>query len=117
MQASALGIKVRDHGGLYLDGRYIPVEGIRITYHEDPPPDVVAAHCPDRPDTTYYRRWTVQAKTAEGDLVYTGTREWPPAPVAPSMTYYHFRTRAPSGVRPSAAAATGSTSICKRNRP
>jgi hypothetical protein len=90
MQASALGIKVRDHGGLYLDGRYIPVRGIRITYHEDPPPDVVAAHCPDRPDTTFYRRWTVQARTAEGDLVYTGTREWPPAPVAPSMTYYHF---------------------------
>jgi hypothetical protein len=90
MQARAFGLKVRDRGGLYLDGRYIPIDGVRITYHDDPPPDLVAAHCPGRGPVTFYRRWTVEASTADGPLVYTGAREWPPAPVAPNMTYYHF---------------------------
>jgi hypothetical protein len=89
MQAMALGVKVRNRGGLYLDGRYVPIDGIRIQYLEDPPPDVMATHCPANP-TTFYRKWTVEAKTAEGPLTYTGVREWPPAPVAPSMTYYNF---------------------------
>ncbi|HEY1336850.1 MAG TPA: hypothetical protein VGF59_05040 [Bryobacteraceae bacterium] len=90
MQARAFGVNVRDRGGLYLDGRYIPIDGVNITYHDDPPSDQVLAHCPPRPPVTFYRRWTVRARTAEGDLIYTGTREWPPAPVAPNMTYYHF---------------------------
>ena len=89
MQASAFGVKVRDRGGLYLDGRYVPIDGIRIRYLQDPSPDIVAAHCPAAP-TTFYRKWTVEAKTPEGLLTYTGIREWPPAPVAPSMTYYNF---------------------------
>jgi len=89
MQASAFGVKVRNRGGLYLDGRYVPIDGIRIRYLNDPPPDEVAAHCPASP-TTYYRKWVVEADTPEGLLTYTGSREWPPAPVAPSMTYYNF---------------------------
>jgi hypothetical protein len=89
MQASAFGVKVRNRGGLYLDGRYVPIDGIRIRYLNDPPPDEVAAHCPASP-TTYYCKWVVEADTPEGLLTYTGSREWPPAPVAPSMTYYNF---------------------------
>jgi hypothetical protein len=90
MQASAFGVNVRDRGGLYVDGRYIAIDSVKITYHDDPPPELVAAHCPPRPAVTYYRRWTVQAKTPEGELTYTCQRDFPPAPVAPNMTYYHF---------------------------
>ncbi|HZT34247.1 MAG TPA: hypothetical protein VFA33_30425 [Bryobacteraceae bacterium] len=90
MQAAAFGVKVRDRGGLYVEGRYIPIDSVRVTYHDDPPPDQMAAHCPGRPPVTFYRRWTVEARTGEGLLSYTGTREWAPAPVAPNMTYYYF---------------------------
>jgi hypothetical protein len=90
MQATAFGIKVRDRGGLYVEGRYIPIDSVQITYHEDPPPDLVAAHCPGRPPVTFFRRWTVEARTGEGLLTYTGTRDYAPPPVAPNMTYYHF---------------------------
>jgi hypothetical protein len=90
MQATAFGVKVRNRGGLYLGGRYIPIDSVRITYHDDPPPDRMAAHCPDREPVTFYRRWTVEARTSEGLLTYTGFREYAPAPVAPNMTYYHF---------------------------
>ena len=90
MQASAFGVNVRNRGGLYLDGRYIAIDSVQITYHDDPLPDLVAAHCPARPAVTYYRRWTVRAKTAEGELTYTGLRDFAPAPVAPNMTYYQF---------------------------
>ena len=89
MQASAFGVKVRDRGGLYLDSRYVPIDGVQIRHLSEPPPDVVAAHCPASP-ATFYRRWVVEAKTPEGLLSYTGSREWPPAPVAANMTYYHF---------------------------
>jgi hypothetical protein len=89
MQASAFGVKVRDRGGIYVDGRYVPIDGIKIQYLDDPPPDVTASHCPAAP-TTFYRKWVVEAKTPEGLLTYTGMREFPPAPVAPSMTYYYF---------------------------
>ena len=90
MQARCFGVNVRDRGGLYLDGQYVPIDGVKITYQSDPAPDTVAAHCPARPPVTFYRRWTVEARTAQGVFRYTGTREFPPAPVAPNMTYYHF---------------------------
>ena len=90
MQASAFGVKVRNRGGLYWEGRYIPIDSVQVSYYKDPPPDRMAAHCPDRSPVTFYRRWKVEARTSEGLLTYTGTREWAPPPVAPNMTYYHF---------------------------
>ena len=90
MQARAFGVNVRNRGGLYLDGRYIPIRGVRIRYLQEPAPDLVAMHCPGRPPVAFYREWTVEAETGEGVLSYTARREWPPAPVAPNMTYYQF---------------------------
>jgi hypothetical protein len=90
MQAGAFGIRVRNRGGLYLNGRYDPIESVEITYLNDPAPDLVAAHCPSRPAVTFYRRWKVRARTREGVLEYTGTRDWPPASIATNMTYYQF---------------------------
>jgi hypothetical protein len=90
MLARAFGVNVRDRGGLYLDGRYIPINGVRIRYAEEPAPDLVAMHCPGRPPVAFYRKWTVEAETGEGVLTYTAWRDWPPAPVAPNMTYYQF---------------------------
>jgi hypothetical protein len=90
MHARAFGVPVRDRGGFFLEGTYIPIDSVKITYFEDPAPDLAAAHCPDRPPVKFYRKWLVQAKTSGGVLEYTGIREFPPAPVASNMTYYHF---------------------------
>jgi len=90
MQASAFGINVRDRGGLFWEGRYIPIHSIRIRYSDDPQPDLVAAHCPNGAPVVFYRRWFIRAETAEGPLEYAGTREWPPAAIATNMTFYNF---------------------------
>jgi hypothetical protein len=92
MHARAFGVAVRDRGGFFLDGTYIAIDSVKIEYFDDPAPDLVAAYCPDlrRPPVKFYRKWRVAAKTGDGVLEYTGIREFPPAPVASNMTYYHF---------------------------
>jgi hypothetical protein len=90
MHARAFGIAVRDRGGFFLGGTYIPIDGVKITYFEEPAPDLVAAHCPDRPPVTFYRKWRVQARTNDGVLEYTAARDFPPPAIASNMMYYHF---------------------------
>jgi hypothetical protein len=90
MHARAFGVAVRDRGGFFLDGAYIPIEGVKITYFEDPAPDLAAAHCPSRPPVKFYRKWRVEARTNGGVLEYTGVRDFSPASIASNMTYYHF---------------------------
>ncbi len=88
MHARAFGIPVRDRGGFFLDGGYIPIDGVEILYLDEP--DRVAAYGTQRPPVEFYRRWRVRATTAKGVLEYVGTREFPPPPVASNMTYYPF---------------------------
>jgi hypothetical protein len=87
MRASAFGIDVRDRGGAYVNGNYVPIHRVRVAYSK---PERVAAHCPGRPPTTVYREWAVTAETDEGPLTYTAVRRFPPAPVATNMIYYPF---------------------------
>jgi hypothetical protein len=90
MHASAFRIPVRDRGGVFRDGVYVPIDGVKITYLMDPPPDLAAAHCPARPPVTFYRSWRVEARTPRGTLTYTARRDWPPASIATNMMYYNF---------------------------
>lgn len=87
MRARAFGIDVRDRGGLYVGGEYVPVRGVEVAYAR---PERVAAHCPGRPPTTVYREWEVTARTDAGPLRYRAVREFPPAAVATNMIYYPF---------------------------
>jgi hypothetical protein len=90
MNARAFGVAVRDRGGFFLDGGYVPIEGVKITYLDTPPPDLVGANCPTRPPVKFYRKWRVEAMTKGGALEYTAVREFTPASIASNMTYYHF---------------------------
>jgi len=90
MHARAFGIPVRDRGGCFLNGTYIPIESVKITYLDDPAPDLVSANCAVRPPVAFYRKWRVQAMTHGGLLEYTAVREFPPAAVASNMMYYQF---------------------------
>jgi hypothetical protein len=88
MLARALGVAVRNLGGIFLEGAFRRIQGVKIEYDESSR-EVVDHGVPER--AVYYRRWKVMARTEGGVLEYTGVREFPPAPVAPHMTYYHFR--------------------------
>jgi len=88
MLARAFGVAVRNLGGLFLEGSFRRIQDVRIEYDESSR-EVVDHAVPER--AVYYRRWKVRARAGGGVLEYTAVREFPPAPVAPHMTYYHFR--------------------------
>ena len=90
MKAGGLGVDMRNHGGIYLDGRYLEVYSIRVDYLEDPPPEKVDRHCHGEPQVQFYRRWRVRAMTDEGKLEYVALRDGPPAAIAPHMMYYYY---------------------------
>jgi hypothetical protein len=90
VKAQALGIPIRNHGGIYLDGHYQHIQSVQVIYSVDPVPEEVDTHCYGKPRVVFYRRWKIQAKTENGLLEYTATREWPPATISPHMMYYNF---------------------------
>ena len=90
MEAYALGITFRNHGGVYLDGHYQKIHSVKVVYSDDPAPEEVDTHCYGKPRVVFYRRWQIQAKTKNGLLEYTATRQWPPATISPHMMYYNF---------------------------
>lgn len=87
MRARGFGIDFRNRGGLHLNGEYVPVESVAVEYL-DPSEDSNVRGSP-RPNTTFYRRWRVQARTAAGPLEYVATDDWPWAPIATNMTYFN----------------------------
>ncbi len=89
MHVRAFGIIWRNRGGLYVHGSYLEISNVELEYLNDPEPDLVNTR-PGEPPVTFYRSWKVRAKTGERILEYVGLREWPPAPVASNMIYYHF---------------------------
>lgn len=88
MLARGFGISFRNRGGLYLDGKYIPVESVEIEYIEDEAS--TSGERPQRQAVPFPRTWRVRASTPEERLEYTGTREGPPPAISSNMTYYNF---------------------------
>ncbi len=99
MHARGFGIDVRNRGGIYWKDKYKEIKGVKILYPKDwknrhlnpgPEPDRVVSHCGPRPPVEVPRAWKVEARTKDGLLEYTATRDWPPAAIATNMIYYHF---------------------------
>lgn len=90
MKAGGAGVRMRDHGGIYVDGRYVPVRSIKVKYLDDEGYDYVDKHCHGEPQVRFPKAWRVRAQTPEGELEYMARRDWPPATIAPHMMYYYF---------------------------
>jgi hypothetical protein len=87
MFASGFGIEFRNRGGLYVEGRYIPLEKVKIQYSVTQESAAEAATSPGKPK--FPKAWTVNAATADGEFVINVTRAWPPARIADNMIYYN----------------------------
>jgi len=89
MKARGFGIDFRNHGGIYRDDVYRPIERIAVDYGEKPSEEV-RNHCGERNPASFPKRWRVHAKTASGFFDYVAEREFPPALVATNLIYYTF---------------------------
>lgn len=89
MRAVGFGIPFRNHGGLFIDGRHVPIERVHVEYLDDPPPDI---QWPDRPGAgpPFFRRWRVRGITPDGVLEYEGRRDGAPAYISSNMIYHRF---------------------------
>ncbi len=90
IHARGFGIDFRNRGGVYINGAYIEIKRVKITYLDDPNPDIVDAQCLGEPSVRFYKEWKVEAMTDNGIFEYTGKREWPPALISSNMIYYNF---------------------------
>lgn len=88
MYARGFGIEFRNRGGLYIDGQYRELEGVKIEYLESDQGQESSTSS-SRARVSFPKRWKVRASTEAGDLEFTATREWPPAQVASNMIYYN----------------------------
>ncbi|HTV53721.1 MAG TPA: hypothetical protein VMI06_02280 [Terriglobia bacterium] len=87
MLARGFGMNFRNLGGLYVNGSYIRIKGVKIDYLKAEDEHVPTA---SRSSVTFHREWKVRAVTTDGLLEYTGRREWPPPGVSSNMIYYNF---------------------------
>jgi hypothetical protein len=87
MHARGFGINWRNLGGVYAGNQYAAIRSVKVEYSREVD---LMVNCGGESTFEAPREWKVRAKTPEGDLAYTGRRDFSPSTIADNMTFYTF---------------------------